>query len=1238
MNNNRAQITIDAVSKADAGVAAAKKDLRELGNAADRSGKQTKKSFREATVSSNSFSGSIQQLHTKIMGLGAVAATFAVLGRASEQFALSLFQTRRVFGKMADQIIAKSKEMAEAINHSYSSIDIQYAFRKIHDSLERYGLGIKKQENLIKRAMDVAASRGLELRETIDRIESAMRGEAEASEYLGLTLSETYMKTTAFGGALSDVWEKLTEGEKARVRYLEFLEQSDKYTGKATEATETMGQTWRSTWNKIMDEHGEDLATINKRLAEMAGHLVNIGISLVTLDKGSTKWLSSVWQAIKDWNERTGGTFFDSTDFYITPEQTKDIVASVQPVAEGIASEIRGGVHEGMATVPDEIAEIAEEAAKRIEDTELGKKAAKELEARIKLEEREAAAIQKSYDRLKDFLAIHSQADDAARKISALNIEYDRIAEQLTDMQLAGLEVVEMSEQLDQWYANSMDEITNKTETTTDTIYDTWSHMYERLQDITADWVRKWKIDCESIVDLLKDAVAQMISAWIWGQQNMQFASSGQGGFSFANMFGGSSGGTGGSGFGGITSDIGQAFVSNRVGGWVWDQAKNAWSYVSGGALGASGTAGAYAGIGTSAYTAPAWGTAYAGLGESAYTAPAWGTTYGTTAAGESIAAAESGTTGWGAAGTYVSYAGLGYLIGNIVSSVSGDETHPEYSGYGGAAGGLAGGLVAGAAFGAKAGSWGGYIGAAIGAIIGGIGGALFGGGREHRPHAGITTTGAQWNPLTGGFGYTGSYAPGRDNEQITEQGLGWAYRQGGKAPEGLAQVFEDALLDTAQVWETIFTSLSDLMGDKGEAWLHSLDISLDFTHLGTRAAEQGQIEDWVRSLQQDFFRGSADALTGGMGIVWESTKEDFAATWNILSDAFKSAIEAEVAALPELDKEGDWETELAKIDAWIADIGTVRKYLNEVIALTNSISEIIALHGYSESTKSAMQGLKDINNEFQTLAIALQNAGVDLEKYTDLQIVYNLAIEDWINKAFVGAISYASTSQGWRQMAPHSTSSTDMWLGQAQHVQDLATAHDGTTASAIDLSDALGVLSGMSYDLAAEIQSAISSIHESYSSAIESMYLETLSDQQRYDYYRAQVDHLYADLPGLTSAADIQQYTQDILQYSQSAYALMSDEQKQQYFAQYRDFLTDVEQDSTTRLESIGDAMDKANKDLIDELKPLLTETVAEIKSAAELIRTGGEDVAVGGAAILDAAETPVTVNVNLEAGGEVG
>lgn len=284
----------------------------------------------------------------------------------------------------------------------------------------------------------------------------------------------------------------------------------------------------------------------------------------------------------------------------------------------------------------------------------------------------------------------------------------------------------------------------------------------------------------------------------------------------------------------------------------------------------------------------------------------------------------------------------------------------------------------------------------------------------------------------------------------------------------------------------------------------------------------------------------------------------------------------------------------------------------------------------------STRAGFRDLVESLDLTTDVGKEAFVALMKAADAADAFYDYIEN-ISEVFAGAISYAGTSQGWQAMAPRSMSSTEQYIAQYRHVQNLHSAYDGTTASAIELSDALGILSGLSYSLAAEIQNAINSISQAYQSVIEAMTLETMTGQQKYNYYTGLVTELYASLSSLTDPAAIQRVMDDILRYTQAAWGLMDEAQKKRYVDQYTSFLSKVEMEGIERLEEIGNALDDANKKLIDELGPMLKEAVADIQEAATLQIVAADTQVEAANTQVEAASTPVTVDVNIDS-GEVG
>src|SRR5262245_14732719 len=103
-----------------------------------------------------------------------------------------------------------------------------------------YGLSIQQTQELIRVSADLARIRGIGVAEAFERVQSAIRGEAEASEYLGLTLNDTYIKNNAMNGSLKNTFETMSDGQKAQVRYNELLKQTADFNGLAAQSADSL--------------------------------------------------------------------------------------------------------------------------------------------------------------------------------------------------------------------------------------------------------------------------------------------------------------------------------------------------------------------------------------------------------------------------------------------------------------------------------------------------------------------------------------------------------------------------------------------------------------------------------------------------------------------------------------------------------------------------------------------------------------------------------------------------------------------------------------------------------------------------------------------------------------------------------------------------------------------------------------------------------------------------------------
>ncbi len=150
----------------------------------------------------------------------------------------------------------------------YSQAELKTAAARTVDMTKRLGLSADQMEELIIRTGDLSAGK-FSLENGIERVTAALRGEAEASEALGLTLNETYVRSWYEAqGAMQGAWKDLTDLQKAQIRYQVFLEQATPFVGKAAGSLETLGGAYAFVKGKI-----QDAITENKEMKDVARDL-----------------------------------------------------------------------------------------------------------------------------------------------------------------------------------------------------------------------------------------------------------------------------------------------------------------------------------------------------------------------------------------------------------------------------------------------------------------------------------------------------------------------------------------------------------------------------------------------------------------------------------------------------------------------------------------------------------------------------------------------------------------------------------------------------------------------------------------------------------------------------------------------------------------------------------------------------------------------------------------------------
>ncbi|SDU38238.1 hypothetical protein [Desulfobacula phenolica] len=174
----------------------------------------------------------------------------------------------------------------------YSDTALRNAISATVDMTKRLGLSKEQMEEVIKRSADLGAGK-TDLSNSVERVTAALRGEAEASEFLGLTLNETYIKSWHEANNVTEkAWKDLTDVEKAQVRYQVLLEQSDALQGRAAGSAKTFSGAIQLVRKEIDNAvaNNEDLVDAMSNLAQvLRDNAGEIGVFLSQLISAAAK-------------------------------------------------------------------------------------------------------------------------------------------------------------------------------------------------------------------------------------------------------------------------------------------------------------------------------------------------------------------------------------------------------------------------------------------------------------------------------------------------------------------------------------------------------------------------------------------------------------------------------------------------------------------------------------------------------------------------------------------------------------------------------------------------------------------------------------------------------------------------------------------------------------------------------------------------------------------------------------
>ena len=237
-------------------------EFRKIGQSAQQMGGQVKK----AGDTSASTLGKLDNAAKSAgLGIGLLGTSFTMFANKTRDAERDLRTLDRTYGDTA----ASLREFGDELQRTTTFSNEQaIAAANVFGTLSRnYGLTADQVQNLITVSADLAAVNGISLTDAAERVQAAIRGEAESAEALGLTMNET-----AIG--LAGVSAGMSEAEKAAFRYNALLEQASFATGAAGEQANTTTGYVQQLANSVQDV-GQDFVRFTGPIGQAAGGLMS---------------------------------------------------------------------------------------------------------------------------------------------------------------------------------------------------------------------------------------------------------------------------------------------------------------------------------------------------------------------------------------------------------------------------------------------------------------------------------------------------------------------------------------------------------------------------------------------------------------------------------------------------------------------------------------------------------------------------------------------------------------------------------------------------------------------------------------------------------------------------------------------------------------------------------------------------------------------------------------------------
>lgn len=198
-------------------------------------------------------------------GAAAVHQALSKIAEETQKATQAQFALQAAFGASTQRLTEFSKAQGASIGRTPA--EIQQAILLTATLAKNYGFTDAQLQELIKRTADYAALTGRDFLPAVQDVVSAMRGEGDAAERLGLALQKDALKSLAnLTAEQRKNFDSLSVLEQSQIAYAEFLRQTSGAQGVAAQRTKEQAGAFQN-----LDTATKNLAaTIGEKLAPSA--------------------------------------------------------------------------------------------------------------------------------------------------------------------------------------------------------------------------------------------------------------------------------------------------------------------------------------------------------------------------------------------------------------------------------------------------------------------------------------------------------------------------------------------------------------------------------------------------------------------------------------------------------------------------------------------------------------------------------------------------------------------------------------------------------------------------------------------------------------------------------------------------------------------------------------------------------------------------------------------------------